>query len=269
MKSPVAPVISESLIWATLLQVGSREENGNAGHDYKRGEDFISSNFWCSRNEYLGVGKVLQAGPPTMLVVQKRWALMKLLPKARSSAELDGSQVIEGNFLFSGIWWCLWWAKTQDFVETKDFTLSRPAHFKLIRAITSLWIDEATFINLSSDIQLFALPTTWPIMTHSKYYFLILNEYWILTFVQSFKSCPSLPYQLPILLWHTYTTLTYPSYFDIPLLLWHTYTNLTYHDYFDIQLLLWHTTTTLTCVLIVLLWHSYTTLTLKVCSKWL
>ena len=53
------PVISESLIWATLLQVGSRE-NGNAGHDYKR-EDFISSNFWCSRNEYLGVGrKVLQ-----------------------------------------------------------------------------------------------------------------------------------------------------------------------------------------------------------------
>ena len=38
-----------------------------------------------------------------MLVVQKRWALMKLLPKARSSAELDGSQVIEGNFLFSGI----------------------------------------------------------------------------------------------------------------------------------------------------------------------
>ena len=113
------PVISESLIWATLLQVGSRE-NGNAGHDYKR-EDFISSNFWCSRNEYLGVGrKVLQLarlaslGPPTMLVVQKRWALMKLLPKARSSAELDGSQVIEGNFLFSGIWWCLWWAKTSE-----------------------------------------------------------------------------------------------------------------------------------------------------------
>ena len=56
---------------------------------------------------------------------------MKLLPKATSSAELDGSQVIEGNFLFSGIWWCLWWAQTQDFQSLSK--LCNPSQMAAVR----------------------------------------------------------------------------------------------------------------------------------------